>query len=95
MTIRVDIQDAQERLTELLSAASRGEEVILDEAGEPRLRLTAVRPSTEEWESRAAKRRSAIGMFKHLAPPNGIDIRQLRFDDRWDERNRIKFGPPD
>jgi antitoxin (DNA-binding transcriptional repressor) of toxin-antitoxin stability system len=64
MTIHVNIGEAKTRLSELLAAALRGEEVVLQRAGVPMATLV---PKPEamaiEREARAAKRKAAI--FRH------------------------------
>lgn len=63
MTIRVDISGAGERLEELVAAAVRGEEVVLDKAGEPQVRLTPVADAAAENANRIAREReAAIGV---------------------------------
>ena len=42
MAIEVDIAEAENRLSELVAAAVRGEEVILSMAGVPQVRLVAM-----------------------------------------------------
>lgn len=100
MTIHVNIADFGSRLSELVAAAIRGEEVILDQAGAPQVRLTPLAPAAtlgaEEKERIVAKRRSAIGMYAHLVGDRDIDVRALKPTeaelDEWEQR---KFGPAD
>jgi antitoxin (DNA-binding transcriptional repressor) of toxin-antitoxin stability system len=78
MTIHVNIGEAKTRLSELLAAALRGEEVVLQKAGVPMATLV---PKPEalaiEREARAAKRKAAFGClaekYAHL-PPEAFDI---------------------
>ncbi len=42
MTIHVNIGEAKTRLSELVAAAVRGEDVVLDRAGQPQVRLVKV-----------------------------------------------------
>jgi prevent-host-death family protein len=62
MTIHVNIGEAKTRLSELLAAAARGEEVVVNKAGVPFATLV---PTPEalavEREARAAKRKAAFG----------------------------------
>ena len=47
-------------------------------------------------EERRAKRRLAIGMWKHLVGDREIDVRALKpTDAEIEERYRRKFGDPD
>jgi prevent-host-death family protein len=64
MTLHVNIGEAKTRLSELVAAALRGEEVILNKAGRPVARLVPEQSAVElEREAIAAKRRrcSALG----------------------------------
>lgn len=95
MTIHVPIGEAKTRLPELVAAAVRGEEVVLDTAGAPQVRLVMVPSDTaDDIRRRAANRRSAIGMFAHAAGSE-IDVAAIKADDRRDELDRRKFGDPD
>jgi antitoxin (DNA-binding transcriptional repressor) of toxin-antitoxin stability system len=93
MTMHVPVGEAKARLSELIAAAVRGEDVVLDSVGAPQVRLVMVHPS--EVERRAAKRRSAIGMFADVVGDRDIDVRALKADDRWDEHYGRKFGDLD
>ena len=64
MTIHVNIGAAKTRLSQLIAAALRGEEVVLDKDGKPQVRLVPVEEvSAAERERLAAKRRAAFGMW--------------------------------
>lgn len=98
MTIHVNIGEAKTRLSELVSAAVRGEEIVLDKAGEPQVRLVPVGSASDaERERVAAKRRAAIGMWrdKFDRMPD-IDISRFKMSDaEWEEHYRRKFGGAD
>lgn len=67
MTIHVTIGEAEKRLSELVAAAVRGEEVVLQEAGAPQVRLVAIARAAlgeAEREAIAARRVAAIGKWK-------------------------------
>lgn len=96
MSMLVNIGEAKTRLSELVAAATGGEEVILARAGAPQVRLVAVAPRGDgEVERRAAKRQAGLGMWAHLVDGSGIDIRTLKNDDLWDEHYRRKFADLD
>lgn len=96
MTVHVNIGEAKTRLSELVAAAVRGEEVVLDKAGEPQVRLVTVSSAAPaEIERRAAKRRAAVGMFKDIIGDRDIDVQRLKADDRWEEHYRTKFADLD
>jgi len=98
VTIHVNIGEAKTRLSELVAAALRGEEVVLDKAGEPKVRLVALPEAMAlDREARAAKRRAAIGFarekYKHL-PPEAFDVPPSMTDEEYEERIQRKFGAP-
>ena len=96
MTIHVNIGEAKTRLSELLAAAARGEEVVVQKAGVP---FATIVPRPEalaiERESRAAKRKSAFGClaekYAHL-PPEAFDIPPSMTDEEYEKRIKRKFG---
>jgi len=55
MTIHVNIAEAKAKLSKLISASLRGEEVVIDRDGKPQVRLVAV-PEARAID-RAARRR--------------------------------------
>jgi antitoxin (DNA-binding transcriptional repressor) of toxin-antitoxin stability system len=96
MTIHVNIGEAKTRLSELVAAALRGEEVILQKAGAPVVTLV---PNVEalaiEREVRAAKRKAAFGCLaeKYAGyPPEAFDVPPSMTDEELEERYTRKFG---
>lgn len=69
MTIHVNIGEAKTRLSELVAAAVRGEEVVITKAGKPTARLQPVDADAAEIE----RRMSAFGMFKHAYDADSVD----------------------
>lgn len=63
MTIHVNIGEAKTRLSELVAAAKRGEEVIIARAGSPEVRLVPIDPDAARNEV-ARKRRAFLGKLK-------------------------------
>jgi len=63
MTIHVNIGEAKTRLSQLIAAAKRGEEVVIQRAGSPEVRLTPIDPDLGGRE-RAKRRRAAFGSLK-------------------------------
>lgn len=98
MTIHVNIGEAKTRLSELVAAALRGEDVIVQRDGQPKVRLVPL-PEAEaiEKQARAAKRKAAFGFarekYKHL-PPEAFDVPPSMSDEDLEERYRRKFGAP-
>jgi prevent-host-death family protein len=94
MTIHVNIGDAKTRLSQLIAAALRGEEIVLDKAGKPQVRLVPVQKASEEERERiAAKRRAAFGMWAKEFEGFSTDIPPSMTDEELEERYRRKFGP--
>jgi prevent-host-death family protein len=95
MTIHVNIGEAKTRLSELVAAAVRGEEVVLSKAGEPQVRLVAVpkTPEAEELERRRQRRLSAFGMWKEIVPTD-FEVPRSMTDEELEERwHRKGYGP--
>jgi prevent-host-death family protein len=97
MTIHVNIGEAKTRLSELVAAALRGEEVIVQRDGAPKVRLVPL-PEAEEIEkaARAAKRAEAIGFladkYRHLHGTDALDVPPSMTDEEYEERIERKFG---
>lgn len=96
MAIHVNIGEAKTRLSELVAAAVRGEEVVLAKAGSPQVRLVPVEDASNDLEKIAARRQSVIGLWKDAFAEYDTSIAALKADHADpDERFRRKFGPPD
>lgn len=96
VTIHVNIGEAKTRLSELLAAAARGEEVVVDKAGVPFATLVP-RPEALalEREPRAAKRKAAFGCLAETYkdyPPEAFDIPPSMSDQEYEERIKRKFA---
>jgi prevent-host-death family protein len=99
MPIHVNIGEAKTRLSELVAAAVRGKEVILDKAGEPQVRLVPVEQARALTRQEiGARRRAAFGMFadkyRHLHGTDALDVPPSMADEELEERFQRKFGPP-
>lgn len=96
MTIHVNIGEAKTRLSELVAAAIRGEEVVLDKAGAPQVRLVPLESAAAAERQRiAGKRAAAIGIWKAEMAGYDLSIEALKADrSDPEERERRKFGPP-
>lgn len=81
MTIHVNIGEAKAKLSSLVDASLRGEEVILAKAGEPKVRLVAI-PEAAKREREEANRK-----FEELVEQmHGIPDREDWIDPlEWDE----------
>ncbi|MEQ1549263.1 MAG: type II toxin-antitoxin system prevent-host-death family antitoxin [Chakrabartia sp.] len=81
MTIHVNIGEAKTRFSELCAAALRGEEVIVQNAGVPKIRLV---PVLEETKSNRDERRRRLNAL--LVEIDRLPIRTHVADPlEWDE----------
>ena len=99
MTIHVNIGEAKTRLSELVATALRGEEVVIDRAGTPQVKLVPVLEAEQaRREELVARRKAAFGMFankyRHLHGTERLDVPPAMTDEEIEERARRKFDPP-
>jgi len=95
MTIHVNIGEAKTRLSELVAAALRGEEVILDKAGVPQVRLAPlVKAKADMLAERAARRRALFGKHAGKFTEEELTIPDESVDEYLDNRFERKFGHP-
>ncbi len=94
MTIRVNIGEARSRLSELLTAALRGEEVILQKAGVPQAKLVPIEEASRAERKEIARRRVAnIGKYRDEYRGFDLIVPPSMTDEEVEERDRRKFGP--
>ena len=94
MTIHVNIGEAKTRLSELLNAMKRGEQIAIMRAGEPEAELVPARNAqTTSREERARKRKSAFGMCRDAFKGADLSLDALKAE-RGDPEERFerKFG---
>jgi prevent-host-death family protein len=93
MTIHVNIGEAKTRLSKLIAAALRGEEVVLDKDGKPQVRLVPVSEASEaERERLAAKRRAAIGKWAKAFEGFDITPEEIKKERRYSQARRKLYG---
>ena len=95
MTIHVNIGEAKTRLSALVAAVERGEEVVVQRAGDPRVRIVPFENDDSASGEALAKRRVAnLGFAEEKY--RGLDLTvQPYFDEEYEEeRYRRKFGEP-
>jgi prevent-host-death family protein len=95
MTIHVNIGEAKTRLSELVAKALRGEDVVLDKAGNPQVKLVPVGSARElAREEIAARRRAAFGMYNKAFSGLDLSIEAIKAErGDPDDNFRRKFGP--
>lgn len=93
MTIHVNIGEAKTRLSKLIAAALRGEEIVVDKDGKPQVRLVPVESASEEERQRlAAKRRAAFGMWAKEFEGFDTSPEGLRGAREYSEERRKLYG---
>jgi prevent-host-death family protein len=81
MTIHVNIAEAKAKLSSLVKASLRGEEVVIDRDGKPQVRLTPV-PEAKAFDREARARK----IEELLARMDAIPDREDWVDPlQWDE----------
>jgi antitoxin (DNA-binding transcriptional repressor) of toxin-antitoxin stability system len=95
MTIHVNIGEAKTRLSELIEAALRGEQIVLQKAGIPVADLVA-RPErlAEMRQKIGEKRRANFGRHRGEFSPEALTVPEERTDEYLEERFERKFGAP-
>jgi prevent-host-death family protein len=94
MSIHVNIGEAKTRLSQLVAAAVRGEDVVLQKSGRPQVRLVPVADAGRAEREAIAKRRvAAIGKFKDAFAGVDLSLEALKADrPDPDERERRALG---
>lgn len=93
MTIHVNIGEAKTRLSQLVAAALRGEQVVLDKNGKPQVKLVPIETATdEERQRRAAKRRAAFGMWAKEFEGFDTSPEAIRSERQYSEERRKLYG---
>lgn len=94
MTIHVNIGEAKTRLSELVAAAVRGEEVVLAKAGEPQVRLLPVQQRSDAERDAIIKRRlNTLGIWKGRITDDELIVPPSMTEQEVEERWNRKFGP--
>ncbi len=80
MTLQFNIGEAKDRLSQLVAAAKRGEDVMIARAGHPEVRLVPVQLDTDKLDI-AARRRVAFGSVKAVPDGQEGDIFESMSED--------------
>jgi prevent-host-death family protein len=93
MTIHVNIGEAKTRLSKLIAAALRGEEIVVDKDGKPQVRLVPVQDASESERQRLiAKRRAALGKWAKEFEGYDTSPEALRGAREYSEERRKLYG---
>lgn len=93
MTIHVNIAEAKARLSALLDAALKGEEVILQKSGVPLAKIVPIEEADFAKRAAVARERMAnIGKFRDKYAGVNLDIGPSLTDAEAEARFKRKFG---
>jgi prevent-host-death family protein len=93
MTLHFNVGEAKAKLSQLIAAVRRGEDVVIDHDGKPQVRLVLVQEAEEaERERLVAKRRAAFGMFKKEFEGLDITPEWVREQREYSEERRKLYG---
>jgi antitoxin (DNA-binding transcriptional repressor) of toxin-antitoxin stability system len=96
MSIHVNIGEAKTRLSELVTLALAGEEVVLQKAGVPKLVLMRVEDVERIKREDVARRRIAnIGKYRDAYAGVDLTVLPSMTDEELDARERRICGPAD
>ena len=94
MTKHFNIGEAKTKLSQLIAAVRRGEDVVIDHDGKPQVRLVLVEEALADERARlAAKRRDFFGSWAEAFEGYDKDIGPSMTDAEVEERWQRKFGP--
>ena len=94
MTRHFNIGEAKAKLSQLIAAALRGEDVVIDHHGKPQVRLVPVAEASEQERARkGSKRREFFGSWAKAFEGHSTDIGPSMSDEDVEERWLRKFGP--
>jgi prevent-host-death family protein len=93
MTIHVNIGEAKTRLSQLVAAALRGEEVVLQKAGQPQVRLVPVEDASRaEREAIATRRVASIGFAAAEVAVGELTPEDIRAERRYSPWRKRAHG---
>ena len=93
--MNVNIGQAKARLSELVAASVRGEEVVLQRDGIPQAWIVPIDAARSDALAKiAADRAEAFGMFSQAYEGYNIDLASMKRDRiDYDEKFRLSLGP--
>ncbi len=96
MAIHFNVGEAKAKLSQLIAAAKRGEDVYIDNNGRPEVRIVAV-PEVEEAERVriVAKRRAFIGKWKDEFEGYDTSVEALKAGREYSPWRRAAYGMDD
>jgi prevent-host-death family protein len=96
MTKHFNVGEAKAQLSKLIDAAVRGEEVVIDRAGVPTVKMVALESAIEgEANQRRARREAFIEQWKHSFDGVDTSVEGLKAHREYSEWRRKAYGMDD
>lgn len=93
MTKHFNVGEAKAKLSQLIAAVRRGEDVVIDHDGKPQVRLVLVEEALVEERKRLEGKRTAF-IGKHAKAFEGLDVTPdwIREQRQYSEGRRELYG---
>ncbi len=89
MTLHFNVGEAKAKLSQLIAAVRRGEDVVIDHDGKPQVRLVMVEQAAiEERKRRIEKRAAAFGMWREEFEGWDTSLEALKQGREYSEKRR-------
>jgi prevent-host-death family protein len=96
MTRHFNVGEAKAQLSKLIDAAVRGEDVVIDRAGVPTVKMVALETAIEcEANQRRARREAFIEQWKHAFDGIDTSVEGLKAHREYGEWRRAIHGMDD
>lgn len=96
MTKHFNVGEAKAQLSKLIDAAVRGEDVIIDHAGKPRVKLVPVPEAVDEERERIVTKRLAfIEKWKNAFDGYDTSVEALKAERQYSPWRRAAYGMDD
>ena len=96
MTRHFNVGEAKAQLSKLIDAAVRGEDVIIDRAGVPTVKVVALKAAVDaEANQRRARREAFIEKWQHSFDAIDTSVDGLKTQRKFSEWRRNAYGMDD
>lgn len=95
MTMHFNIGEAKAQLSKLIDAAVRGEEVVIDHAGKPRVKLVPVPLGNDDAVERRARREAFLSKWQHAFDGVDTSVEGLKAERQYSAWRREAYGMDD
>lgn len=96
MTKHFNVGEAKAQLSKLIDAAVRGEDVVIDRAGVPTVKVVALKAAVDaETSQRRARREAFIEQWQHAFDGVDTSVEGLKAHREYSEWRRKAYGLDD